>query len=259
MKLREKRWLPAATLFFFSIVSGCATQQPREPLENNEPETTDQFEAFNRVAFKFNEALDHYVVEPLAEAYTTTIPGVYRIGVTNFFDNLLYPNVFVNAFLQGKFEQGAADTKRFLVNSTLGLGGVLDIATPMKLEKHQEDFGQTLAVWGVGRGTYLYLPLRGPGTARNLPDLVTRALVSPFTYLSSATLLPLAVLNGINRRANLLEESKLFDEAAIEPYIFTREAYLQRRQHLIYDGNPPPEGYDDIFDDDDEEGVLSVD
>ena len=249
--IKIKNYLLTIVLFLLSGLSGCATHQTHEVVESDAvQETNDQFEPFNRTIFKFNETLDRHVVKPLANAYITYVPGFYRLGVTNFFDNLTYPSVFLNAFLQGKFKQGVDDTKRFLLNSTVGIGGVLDVATPMKLEKNQEDFGQTLAVWGVGQGSYLYLPLRGPGTVRNIPDLATRALVSPLTYLSSTILLPLTVLNSVNRRANLLSESEIRDEAAIEPYIFTREAYLQKRQHLIYDGELPLEGYDDIFEDD---------
>jgi len=231
-------------LLFISVASGCASTQPKDTFDNN-----DQLEPVNRVSFDINETLDQYILKPIAEPYAKYTPEIYRAGITNFFDNLTYLNVVLNSFLQGKFGQGLSDATRFIVNSTIGIGGLNDIATPMGLEKHDEDLGQTLAVWGVGQGSYLYIPLNGPNTVRNSPDLVTSTLLNPFFYVTSAILFPISALNIINTRANLLEATNLRDEAAIEPYTFTREAYLQQRKHLIYDGNPPLEGYDDIFDD----------
>jgi len=230
-------------LLFISIASGCATTQPKDTFDNN-----DQLEPVNRVSFDFNESLDQYILKPIAEPYAKYTPEIYRAGITNFFDNLTYLNVVLNSFLQGKFAQGLSDATRFIVNSTIGIGGLNDIATPMGLEKHDEDLGQTLAVWGVARGSYLYIPLQGPNTIRKVPDFASSTLLNPLFYVTSAILFPVAALNIINTRANLLEATNLRDEAAIEPYTFTREAYLQQREHLIYDGNPPLEGYDDIFD-----------
>jgi ABC-type transporter lipoprotein component MlaA len=231
-------------LLFMSFLSGCASTQTKDVTDNN-----DQLEPVNRVSFNFNETLDQYILKPIAEPYAKYTPDIYRSGITNFFDNLTYLNVVLNSFLQGKFGQGFSDATRFVVNSTIGIGGLNDIATPMGLEKHNEDFGQTLAVWGVGQGSYLVVPLNGPNTVRNAPDMVTSTLLNPFFYISSAILFPVSALNLINTRANLLEATNIRDEAAIEPYTFTREAYLQQRNNLIYDGNPPLEGYDDIFDD----------
>ena len=239
------RFLPIIlALLFISIASGCASTQPKDTFDNN-----DRLEPVNRASFNFNETLDQYILKPIAEPYAKYTPPVYRAGITNFFDNLTYLNVVLNSFLQGKFGQGLSDVTRFIVNSTIGIGGLNDIATPMGLEKHDEDFGQTLAAWGVGQGSYLVIPLSGPNTVRNTPDMVTSTVLNPFWYVSSAILFPVAALNLINTRANLLEATNLRDEAAIEPYTFTREAFLQQRKYLIYDGNPPLEGYDDIFDD----------
>ena len=231
-------------LLFMGFLSGCATTQTKDVTDNN-----DQLEPVNRVSFSFNETLDQYLLKPIAEPYAKYTPEIYRSGITNFFDNLSYLNVVLNSFLQGKFGQGLSDVTRFVVNSTIGIGGLNDIATPMGLPIHNEDFGQTLAVWGVGQGSYLVVPLNGPNTVRNAPDMVTSTLLNPFFYISSAILFPVSALNLINKRANLLEATNIRDEAAIEPYTFTREAYLQQRNNLIYDGNPPLEGYDDIFDD----------
>ena len=244
-KLMQIRILPIIiVLFFVSLASGCASTQTKGAEANN-----DTLEPVNRVSFNLNETLDQYILKLIAEPYAKYTPEIYRSGITNFFDNLSYLNVVLHSFLQGKFGQGFSGITRFIVNSTLGIGGLNDIATPMGLPKHSEDFGQTLATWGLGQGSYLYIPLSGPNTVRNSPDLVTSTLLNPFFYISSAILFPVSALNIINTRANLLEATNLRDEAAIESYTFTREAYLQQRQYLIYDGNPPIEGYDDIFDD----------
>ena len=244
-KLMQIKVLPLIiALLFVSLASGCASTQTKDGETNN-----DTLEPVNRVSFDFNETLDEYILKPIAEPYAKYTPEIYRSGITNFFDNLSYLNVVLHSFLQGKFGQGFSGITRFIVNSTLGIGGLNDIATPMGLAKHNEDFGQTLATWGVGQGSYLYVPLSGPNTVRNSPDMVTSTLLNPFFYISSAILFPVSALNIINTRANLLEATNLRDEAAIEPYTFTREACLQQRQNLIYDGNPPIEGYDDIFDD----------
>ena len=137
-------------LLFVSLASGCASTQSKDAEVNN-----DRLEPINRVSFDFNETLDQYFLKPIAEPYAKYTPEIYRAGITNFFDNLTYLNVVLNSFLQGKFEQGLSDATRFIVNSTIGIAGLNDIATSMGLEKHNEDFGQTLAVWGVERGSYI--------------------------------------------------------------------------------------------------------
>ncbi len=228
------------------VGSGCASTQSKGSAGNN-----DILEPVNRVSFNFNEVMDRHMMKPIVEPYAKYVPEIYRSGITNFFDNLTYPNVILNSLLQGKFVQGLSDVMRFIVNSTVGFAGLNDIATSMGLEKHDEDFGQTLAVWGVGKGSYLYLPFVGPNTLRNAPDIATSSLLNPLNYITGAVLFPVSVLNIVNTRANLLEATNIRDEAAIEPYSFTREAYLQQRENLIYDGNPPTESYDDIFGDED--------
>jgi len=244
-RARKIRLLPIIlALLLVSLGSGCASTQTKGAESNN-----DTLEPVNRVSFNLNETLDEYIVKPIAEPYAKYTPEIYRSGITNFFNNLTYLNVVLHSFLQGKFGQGFSGITRFVVNSTLGIGGLNDIATPMGLAKHNEDFGQTMATWGVGQGSYLVVPLNGPNTVRNSPDMVTSTLLNPFFYISSAILWPVSALNLINTRANLLEATNIRDEAAIEPYTFTREAYLQHRNNLIYDGNPPLEGYEDIFDD----------
>src|SRR5690606_5704408 len=133
----------------------------------------DPLEPANRAFFTFNETLDQYLIRPVAETYVEVAPRPMRTAVTNFFNNLTYLNVILNSFLQGKFYQGVNDTARFVINSTLGVGGLFDVATDAGLPAHQEDFGQTLAVWGASQGAYLYLPVRGPNSVRDAPDLAT--------------------------------------------------------------------------------------
>jgi phospholipid-binding lipoprotein MlaA len=152
----------------------------------------------------------------------------------------------LNAFLQGKGKQGLEDTSRFLINTTFGLCGLFDPATPLGLKAHNEDFGQTMAVWGVGKGPYLVLPLIGPNTVRNIPDLGVSVVTNILFYVTNPVAVPFAVLGLVDRRSRFDQAIQFRDETAVEPYLFTREAYLQRRNFLIHDGNPPIED-DDLF------------
>ncbi len=212
-------------------------------------DNSDPYENVNRKIYGFNDGLDRAVLQPVAEGYTNITPEPVRSSITNFFDNITYLNVILNDILQGKFDQAMGDSLRFLYNSTLGIGGLFDVSTPMGLARHDEDFGQTLATWGVDQGAYGVLPLLGPDTARNTPNMVTEILLNPLTYVSGGVLIPVTALGLVNTRANLLDETQLRDDAAVDPYSFTREAYLQQREYNIYDGNPPLDGYDDIFED----------
>ena len=242
-----------ALMALLAAVAGCAGPQAKSEASG------DPLEPANRAFYGLNEGLDRGLVKPIAEAYDKVTPRVARTAVTNFFDNLLYLNVILNSFLQGKSDQGVSDTVRFIVNSTLGIGGLFDVATGMGLPMHNEDFGQTLATWGVNSGPYVYLPIKGPNSGRDLPDMLTSALLNPLTYISGGILLPIQALRIISLRANLLDETRIRDEAAVDPYSFTREAYLQRREYLIYDGAPPTEGYEDIFKEDpDSESELKI-
>ena len=239
-------------VFFICLLAGCATNQSPE-------EIPDPYEPVNRASYNFTDTLDRAFLKPVAEAYAEHTPQLVRTSITNFFDNLAYLNVVLNSFLQGKFDQGIADALRFIYNSTAGIGGLIDVGSKIGLEQHNEDLGQTLAVWGFGQGSYLYIPIKGPDSTRKLPDMATRTLLNPLTYVTGAVLFPLTAVNIINTRANLLDATNVRDEAAVDPYTFTREAYHQQRRFLIYDGNPPVEGYDDIFDNGDgEEGILKI-
>ena len=235
------------------LAAGCAGPQTRSDAD------TDPLEPANRVFFDINEGLDRALIKPVAETYDKYTPKPAKTAISNFFANLTYLNVILNSFLQGKIGQGFSDAGRFVVNSTLGIGGLADVATGMGMPAHNEDFGQTLAVWGVTGGPYVYLPIKGPNATRDLPDIVTSMLLNPLTYVSGGILIPITALRVINLRANLLDETRIRDEAAVDSYSFTREAYLQRREYLIFDGEPPSEGYEDIFEDaDTDESSLKI-
>lgn len=211
-----------------------------------EDSSNDPLEGVNRPIYQANDIIDQYVGEPVSRVYINLTPDPIRTSVSNFFDNVTYPNVVLNDFLQGKGEQGLEDSGRFLINSTFGAFGLFDIATPLGLEKHTEDFGQTLAVWGVGQGSYLVLPFLGPNTARDVPDLGVSTVTNILFYVSNPVAVPVAVLGFIDQRSRFDQAIRIRNEVAVEPYLFTREAYLQHRNFLIYDGDPPLDD-DDLF------------
>lgn len=212
-------------------------------------DNSDPLESENRFMYNLNDGLDENILRPIANTYVKVTPEPFRIGITNFFNNVHYLNVILNNSLQGKIDQSVSDIFRFVFNSTLGIGGLFDVATPMGLEANKEDVGQTLAVWGSPQGPYLSIPAMGPNTVRNLPNFATKYFLNPFTYVAFTIALPVQFLKIVNTRANLLNASNFRDSAAIDAYSFTREAYLQSRKNLIYDGNPPAENFDDIFED----------
>lgn len=232
----------------FALLTGCATMQSADP----EVPDNDPFESVNRPIYRANDFVDRRIARPVTEAYVSYTPQPIQNSVSNFFDNVVYPNVILNDFLQGKVTQGLEDLGRFLVNSTFGFLGVWDMATPLGLEAHDEDFGQTLGVWGMDESIYLMLPFIGPSTVRDVPNLGVSTVTNILFYVSSPYVVPVALLGFIDLRARLDEAVTFRDETAVEPYLFTREAYLQHRKFLIYDGNPPVDDdlyLDDPFDD----------
>ena len=234
-----------------TLLSGCATAEKRNP--------DDPLEPSNRSFHNFNDSLDRNIMVPVARGYRKVVSAPVRQGVTNFFDNVAYLNVIANDLMQGKVGRFFSDSTRFVVNSTIGLGGLLDPATLMGLQKGDEDLGQTLGVWGAGEGAYLVIPLFGPSSVRDVPDLALSRFLNPLTYFAMPISLPFTVLDTINDRANLLETTELVEEAALDPYSYIREAYRQRREYLIYDGNPPLGDLDELFEDEEEPGgVLRV-
>jgi len=223
-------------------LSGCASTHARNP--------ADPLESFNRAIYRFNDTVDKAAIKPIAKGYNTVMPEPGKIMVNNFFSNLDDLITTFNDLLQFKFAQAASDGSRFLFNSTFGVFGLFDVAS--RLEKHNEDFGQTLGYWGAGSGPYIVLPILGPSTVRDTAGLYVDSRPSPIRRTDHMrTRNQLYVAKGINARAQLLDEEKILDEAAVDRYEFIRDTYLLRRKSLVYDGNPPREKYDDFDDETD--------
>jgi len=251
--MNPDRRIKTLLLFGAMLLSGCATMSPVDKGSQAAPnvDPVDPYENINRKFYKITDTLDRKVLEPVANAYVEYLPNPLRRSIGNFYDNLGYPNVVLNAFLQGKVRQGFEDTLRFTVNSTIGLFGLFDMATPMGLVQHDEDFGQTLGVWGVNTGAYLYLPFHGPSSSRDISSIPIGMVTNALFYVGSAAIFaPIGVLGIIDRRARFSDAMVIRDQAALDPYLFVREASLQQRKHLIYDGNLPPESYADSLLDD---------
>ena len=212
------------------LLAGCATSgNPKDPIEG-----------FNRAMFAFNEGLDSAIVKPVATGYEAVLPSPIRTGVTNFFGNIEDVFIGVNNLLQGKLPEAFSDLGRVVINTTIGLLGVLDMASDAGLEKHDEDFGQTFGRWGVGNGAYVVIPVFGPRTARDTVGLILDSAVDPVgDHKPKGTRNAALVLRVVNKRANLLAADKVVEEAALDKYSYMRDAYLQRRRNLIHDGNPP--------------------
>ncbi|MBI3052821.1 MAG: VacJ family lipoprotein [Betaproteobacteria bacterium] len=240
MTLSAARFRTALVLGLLSLTlfAGCAsTNNPRDPLE-----------PLNRAVYQFNDALDKVVMKPVATVYREVLPDFARTGVTNFFNNLYDILTALNSLLQGKIADAASDVGRIAVNTTLGLAGLIDFATEVGLEKHKEDFGQTLGRWGIGDGPYLQVPFFGPSSFRDVLGAYVDFRVDPIRWIwrdHMATRNSLWGLYFVNLRASLLDSTKILEEAALDPYEFQRDAYLQRRRNLVYDGNPPPQKEED--------------
>lgn len=221
-----------------SLLGGCATNgNPRDPLE-----------PLNRAVYSFNDGFDKVLAKPAAEAYRFVLPNFVRTGIGNFFSNLNDVIVLLNSLLQGKLNQAGIDLARLMVNTTVGVLGLFDVATELDLEKHNEDFGQTLGYWGIGDGPYLVLPFIGPSSARDAVGWVGDFYAWPVSYVDDVTTRRVLVgIRIISLRADLLEASQILETAALDPYQFVRDAYLQRRRNLVYDGKPPPDE-DDLVD-----------
>ena len=231
-----------------TALAGCSTSQAT----GSAAADYDPMESVNRRIYRVNELADRKIAKPATEAYVSYTPRPIRETVSNFFDNVAYPSVILNDYLQGKWTQGLEDLGRFVVNSTFGFLGVWDVATPLGLEAHDEDFGQTLGAWGMDESTYLVLPFIGPSTVRDAPNLGVTVVTNILFYVPNPYVIPVAILGFIDYRAGVDEAVTFRNETAVEPYLFTREAYLQHRRFLIYDGNPPVDEnllFDDPFDD----------
>jgi phospholipid-binding lipoprotein MlaA len=230
------------TLVSCLVVGGCATLPPSS---SGKPDPRDPWERFNRASFKFNDAMDRAILRPVAKAYVKVTPRVLRTGLGNALDNLESISTIVNATLQGKVGQAGRDSARFLLNSTLGLGGLFDPATAAGLEQHDEDFGQTLGVWGVQSGPYLMVPILGPSSARDFVGRVTEQFTYPVSYLEDdSTRYMIRAVDFVNLRASLLDLDAQLDQS-FDRYAFVRNAWLQRREYKVLDGNLPEDSFDD--------------
>jgi phospholipid-binding lipoprotein MlaA len=218
------------------LASACATTattagDPRDP-----------WEGLNRKTMAFNDAVDRAVLKPVAQGYVRVTPPYVRGRVSDFFDNLGDVGTMLNDFLQGKFPQGVNDLGRIVVNTTFGVAGLWDVASGLGVEKRDEDFGQTLGVWGVPPGPYFVIPFLGPSTARDAPARAadpswywSRAVDNNTVYWS------LWALDKVRARANLLKAESVVEQAALDRYLFIRDAWLERRRNQVYDGKPPLE------------------
>jgi phospholipid-binding lipoprotein MlaA len=231
---------PVALALLCLLASGCATLQG--PTEEKDP-----LESFNRAMFEFNDGFDRHIFKPVAEGYEAVVPAPISNSISNVFSHLDDVVVIVNDLLQLKFEQTLQDLGRFTFNTTFGLFGLFDVASHMALPKHNEDFGQTLGRWGVGSGPYLVLPLLGPSTVRDGTGLLADWEVDPIAYIEDdPTRWGTIGLKAVDTRAGLLRASRILDTAALDPYVFLRDAYLQRRNNLVYDGSPPDSELDEF-------------
>ncbi len=239
MFIGRLRYVSMLGLLSLVFIGGCAStnNNPRDPLE-----------PFNRVVYKLNDGLDKVVMKPVATVYKTVLPQFVRTGVTNFYNNLYDVLTALNNLLQGKVGDAVSDVGRIVINTTVGLAGFIDVATEVGLEKHKEDFGQTLGRWGIASGPYLQIPFFGPSSFRDGVGAAVDFRLDPIRLIWRNHMRTRNLVWGlyfINLRANLLDSTKILDEAALDPYEFQRDAYLQRRRNLVYDGNPPPEKDDE--------------
>jgi phospholipid-binding lipoprotein MlaA len=217
----------------FALLAGCATVQNGDP--------RDPYESWNRAVFDFNQGFDDAIAKPIATGYRDLLPFQVRVRVRNFFSNIQDLMIGVNNLLQGKPADAWNDWTRFLINSSVGLLGLHDIASEAGLDKHNEDFGQTFAVWGAEEGPYLVWPFLGPGTVRDSFGFVADVAAAPTRWAINDTAVQWGLwgLYLVNERAELLDVTTTLDEAALDKYLQRRDAYYQRRRSLIYDGHPP--------------------
>ena len=231
------------------FVSGCATTNNNDPLEG-----------VNRGIYKFNDVADRAIIKPVAKAYKAVTPSPIRKGFNNFFNNLGSLTTVLNDLLQFKFAHAFTDAGRFVINTTFGLAGFIDVASMDNIPNRKEDFGQTLGYWGVGNGAYLVLPILGPSTVRDATGFaIDTATSDPITYTHNIGEVRLhnqiRAAQLVDRRTQLLDAGDLVDDASLDPYSFVREAYLQRRASQVADGVVDAKGYDDGFEPADEDTV----
>jgi phospholipid-binding lipoprotein MlaA len=227
------------------VLAGCA-QVPESKVDERDP-----LQRINRPIYDFNmDVLDTYVLKPVAQGYVAVTPTPVRHSIVHFTDNISAPVDMINAGLQGKPGNAGVSLARFLVNSTVGVFGLFDVASSLGLERVDEDFGQTLGVWGAGDGAYLMLPAMGPSTARNLTGDVVDNIVLPDIALTTPQTILVFALKAVEARASLMSQEGLLNDS-LDPYLFIKDIYFQRQLYELHDGNPPikaePEDFDEDF------------
>jgi len=226
---KGRAWALGGLLALAGIGNAFAEENPHDP-----------YEGFNRSMFAVHEVIDKYAAKPVAQVYDNTVPLPVKAGVGNFFGNVGELWVGVNSALQGKFGDAGVDLGRLLINSTVGIFGLFDVASELGLERHDEDFGQTMAVWGAGSGGYLFWPVIGSRTVRDTLGWGVDIMGDPVGYVDSIPVRnSLRGLRIVDIRASLLPADKVVEEAALDKYAYIRDAYLQRRRNQIFDGRPP--------------------
>ena len=243
--LSYKLRIVLSSLLATSMLSGCSTTASTD---KNDP-----WESWNRDVHGFNKDVDEAILKPIAKGYDEVVPNPVDESITNVFSNINDIGVTINDFLQLKFAQGGMDASRFLINTTIGLVGIFDVAKEFDLPKHDEDFGQTLGYWGVPTGSYMVLPLIGASTPRDTVGLIGDALFNPLTYISffggvaaNAATAGATAVDVTDTRSDLMQSEKIVDEAAVDKYDFVKNAYLQRRNYLVHDGKVPDDQDDPL-------------
>lgn len=219
-----------------ALVAGCAAA----------PSKVDPLEPMNRALYSVHDVVDTNVVKPIAQAYVDVIPQPVRTGVSNVFNNIEDLFSAVNGLLQGKLDKAGNDLGRVMTNSLFGVGGLFDLASMIGIERGNEDFGQTFGVWGLPQGPYLFVPLFGPTTVRDGSGVLVRIAVGPVGFVPDVAVRnSLYGLGYVDLRSQALGAGELVDTAALDRYLFIRNAYLQRRRYLVNDGKPPPDVEDE--------------
>jgi len=251
--------LLVSSLVLSSVIAGCATTPKSDD--------KDDWEGWNRGTQEFNDDVDKAVLKPMAKGYLAITPQFVNDGITNFFSNMNDIGVTVNDLLQLKMTQGGMDASRFLINTTVGVAGFIDVAKMIDLPKHNEDFGQTLGFWGVPSGNYLVLPFFGASSPREAVGAIGDALLNPLTYTFavagggaaiSAVNAGAKAVDVTDTRADLIPTEKIVDEASVDRYSFIKNAYQQRREYLVHDGNVPEEDELQLEDEATTEGTDAV-
>lgn len=241
-----------AALVLLAGLSGCVSKATPEYA------SADPLEGANRVSYRFTDWVDRNALAPVARGYSKVTPEWWRTGVDNVFSNLRNIDSSLNGLLQGKPRKAGTDFARVLVNSTVGVAGIFDVATRVGLEHGEEDLGQTFAVWGNKRTAYVFLPGPGPNSVRDVPGSIIQGWI-PRLIVGSGYTVWVGLLEGINARAGALALTDARDSSALDGYAFTKDAFFQRRKFLIFDGDPPLDDFfDDEFEDDFEDEAISA-